>query len=104
MTQRPPTQRSQLTMGTTTITYLPDGFATLDPEIMFPGADWPAHPGHLHDGRLVLSFGSFLIRAAGRNILVDLGAGKADAGLPNVGQTKGGLLLNSLAPPLWAPC
>lgn len=97
MTQRPPAQRSQLTLGATTITYLPDGFSALDPEIMFPGADWSAHPGHLHDGRLVLSFGSFLIRTGGRNILVDLGAGQADADLPNVGRTQGGLLLDSLA-------
>jgi glyoxylase-like metal-dependent hydrolase (beta-lactamase superfamily II) len=96
MTRQSPTQRSQLTLGATTITYLPDGFAALDPEIFFPGTDWSAHPGHLHDGRLVLSFGSFLIRTAGRNILVDLAVGNADTDLPNVGHTEGGLLLDSL--------
>jgi glyoxylase-like metal-dependent hydrolase (beta-lactamase superfamily II) len=97
MTQPAPAPRSRLTLGATTITYLPDGFSALDPEVMFPGADWSAHPGHLRDGRLVLSFGSFLIRTAGHNILVDLGAGQADADLPGVGHTEGGLLLDSLA-------
>ena len=92
-----PARRCELSVGATSITYLPDGFATLDPEIMFPGADWSAHPGHLQDGRLVLSFGSFLIRTAGRNILVDLAVGKADADLPNVGHTQGGALLDCLA-------
>ncbi|WP_042431275.1 MBL fold metallo-hydrolase [Streptacidiphilus anmyonensis] len=90
-------QRSQLALGTTTITYLPDGFATLDPGTFFPGADWSAHPGHIHDGSLVLSFGSFLIRMPDRNILVDLAVGNADTDLPGVGHMQGGLLLDNLA-------
>jgi glyoxylase-like metal-dependent hydrolase (beta-lactamase superfamily II) len=88
---------ARLHLGGTTVTYLPDGFGLLTPEILFPGVDWAAHPGHLEDGQLALSFGSFLIRTAGRNILVDLAVGAASAELPGVGHTRGGALLDSLA-------
>ncbi|MGW7049776.1 MBL fold metallo-hydrolase [Streptomyces avermitilis] len=92
-----PAVRSQITIGGTTITYLPDGFGAHNPDVLFPGVDWTAHPGHLEDGQLVLSFGSFLIRAGDRRILVDLAVGKIDVDVPGVAQLKGGSLLQNLA-------
>ncbi|UOZ03450.1 MBL fold metallo-hydrolase [Amycolatopsis sp. WQ 127309] len=92
-----PARRAQITLGATTVTYLPDGFAELDPAKLFPAADWTAHPGHVDNGKLVLSLGSFLIRTAGRNILVDLGAGAVDLDHPTLGRLKSGALLEHLA-------
>lgn len=88
---------ARLQLGATSVTYLPDGVGLLNPETLFPGVDWAMYPGHLQDGHLALSFGSFLIRTAGRNILVDLGVGAASVELPGVGHTEGGALLESLA-------
>ncbi|MEU9285518.1 MBL fold metallo-hydrolase [Streptomyces sp. NPDC048275] len=59
--------------------------------------DWTTRPGYLEDGQLILSFGSFLIRAGGRRILVDLAVGKVDVDLPGVARLKGGSLLQNLA-------
>ncbi|MBG0850361.1 MBL fold metallo-hydrolase [Streptomyces spinoverrucosus] len=89
--------RSRITVGATTITYVPDGYGAHNPDVLFPGVDWTTRPGHLEDGRLVLSFGSFLIRAGDRKILVDLAAGKIDVDVPGVAQLKSGALLRSLA-------
>ncbi|WP_392838929.1 hypothetical protein [Streptomyces sp. LN500] len=71
-----PAKRSRITIGDTTITYLPDGFGAHNPDVLFLGVDWTTRPGHLQDGQLLLSFGSFLIRAGDRRVLVDLTVGK----------------------------
>ncbi|MFF4229661.1 hypothetical protein [Streptomyces sp. NPDC001820] len=47
-------KRSRITIGDTTVTYLPDGFGAHNPDVLFPGVDWTTHPGHLQDGQLVL--------------------------------------------------
>ncbi|MET7352225.1 MBL fold metallo-hydrolase [Streptomyces mirabilis] len=92
-----PAIRSRITIGETTITYLPDGFGAHNPDVLFPGVDWTTRPGFLEDGQLILSFGSFLIRAGDRRILVDLAVGKIDVDVPGVAQLKGGSLLRNLA-------
>ncbi|WP_405878409.1 MBL fold metallo-hydrolase [Streptomyces sp. NBC_01136] len=92
-----PAKRSQITIGATTITYLPDGFGAHNPDVLFPGVDWTTRPGHLEDGQLILSFGSFLIRAGDQRILVDLAVGKIDVNVPGIAHLKGGALLHNLA-------
>jgi hypothetical protein len=92
-----PAIRSRITIGGTTITYLPDGSGAHSPDVLFPGVDWTARPGHLEDGQLILSFGSFLIRAGDQKILVDLAVGKIDVDVPGVAHLKGGALLQNLA-------
>ncbi|MFJ3307491.1 MBL fold metallo-hydrolase [Streptomyces sp. NPDC086549] len=92
-----PATRSRITIGETTITYLPDGFGAHNPDVLFPGVDWTTRPGYLEEGQLLLSFGSFLIRARGRNILVDLAVGEIDVDVPGVARLKGGSLLRNLA-------
>ncbi|MGW2692805.1 MBL fold metallo-hydrolase [Streptomyces sp. NPDC001296] len=92
-----PAVRSRVTIGATTITYLPDGFGAHNPDVLFPGVDWTIRPGHLEDGQLVLSFGSFLVHAGDQRILVDLAIGKIDVDVPGVARLKGGSLLRNLA-------
>ncbi|MFE5008754.1 MBL fold metallo-hydrolase [Streptomyces sp. NPDC056696] len=87
----------RITVGETSIIYLADGYGVHNPDTMMPGVDWAAHPGVLEDGQLVLTFGSFLIRAAGHNVLVDLGLGDMDVNIPGFAHVKGGRLLESLA-------
>ncbi|MFJ3303799.1 hypothetical protein ACIPSA_11825 [Streptomyces sp. NPDC086549] len=70
-----PAIRSRVAVGDTSIAFLPDGSGAHNPDVLFPGVDWTTRPGYLEDGQLVLSFGSFLIRAGGRKILVDLVVG-----------------------------
>jgi hypothetical protein len=81
-----PAPRSQISLGATTITYLPDGEVHLDPAAAFPasGPDgWAAYAPYLDvDGRLPVSVGSFLIRSPAHRILVDLGLGRVDFGAP----------------------
>ncbi|WP_190174949.1 MBL fold metallo-hydrolase, partial [Streptomyces mirabilis] len=92
-----PTKRSRIAIGDTTITYLPDGFGAHNPDVLFPGVDWTTRPGHLQDGQLLLSFGSFLIRAGDQRVLVDLAVGKIDVDVPGVAHLEGGALLRNLA-------
>ncbi|MER5667865.1 MBL fold metallo-hydrolase [Streptomyces mirabilis] len=92
-----PAIRSRIAIGDTTITYLPDGFGAHNPDVLFPGVDWATRPGFLEDRQLILSFGSFLIRAGDQRILVDLAVGKIDVDVPGVAQLKGGALLRNLA-------
>ncbi|WP_217574216.1 MBL fold metallo-hydrolase, partial [Streptomyces sp. GbtcB7] len=92
-----PAIRSRITIGGTTITYLPDGFGAHNPDVPFPGVDWTTRPGFLEDGQLILSFGSFLICAGNQRILVDLAVGTIDVDVPGVAQLKGGSLLRNLA-------
>ncbi|MEV6025732.1 MBL fold metallo-hydrolase [Streptomyces sp. NPDC052036] len=87
----------RIAIGETSITYLADGHGVHNPDTMMPGVDWAAHPGSLEDGRLVLTFGSFLIRAGGQKILVDLALGDMDVDIPGLAHVTGGKLLQSLA-------
>jgi glyoxylase-like metal-dependent hydrolase (beta-lactamase superfamily II) len=92
-----PAARTQIAIGETTITYLPDGFGAHDPDVLFPGVDWTTRADYLEDGQLILSFGSFLIRAGGQRVLVDLAVGKIDVNVPGVARLKGGALVRNLA-------
>jgi glyoxylase-like metal-dependent hydrolase (beta-lactamase superfamily II) len=96
-----PAPRSQVTLGATTVTYLPDGEAHLDPAALFPisGPDgWAVYAPYLDgDGRLPISVGSFLIRTGTHRVLVDLGLGRVDFQVPGLGSFTGGALLDSLA-------
>jgi glyoxylase-like metal-dependent hydrolase (beta-lactamase superfamily II) len=96
-----PAPRSQVTFGTTTVTYLPDGEVHLDPAVLFPasGPDgWAAYAPYLDaDGRLPVSVGSFLIRTGAHRLLVDLGLGRVDFEVPKLASFTGGTLLASLA-------
>ncbi|MGW0730509.1 MBL fold metallo-hydrolase, partial [Streptomyces mirabilis] len=92
-----PAKLSRIAIGDTTITYLPDGFGAHNPDVLFPGVDWTTRPGHLQDGQLLLSFGSFLIRAGDQRVLVDLAVGKIDVDVPGVAHLEGGALLQNLA-------
>lgn len=93
-----PARRAQVRIGDVTVTYLPDGFGAHVPEAVFPGVDWTNRPGYLSDdGQVVLSFGSFLVRASGHNILVDLALGDLTADVPGIAHLEGGALLDNLA-------
>jgi glyoxylase-like metal-dependent hydrolase (beta-lactamase superfamily II) len=99
MTQ--PAARGLFEIGDTTITYLPDGEGRLDPAFFFPGSmpdGWATHSESLdRDGRFTVSIGSFLIRTARQNILVDLGLGQVDYTIGDVAAFRAGMLLDSLA-------
>jgi glyoxylase-like metal-dependent hydrolase (beta-lactamase superfamily II) len=96
-----PAPRSQVTLGATTVTYLPDGEVHLHPSVLFPasGPDgWAVYAPYLDsDGRLPVSVGSFLIRTGAHKILVDLGLGRVDFEVPGIASFTGGTLLDSLA-------
>ena len=96
-----PAPRSQVSVGTTTVTYLPDGEVHLDPAVLFPASapdGWSVYAPYLDaDGRLPISVGSFLIRTEAHRILVDLGLGAVDFEVPNLASFAGGKLLDSLA-------
>ena len=95
-----PAPRSQVSVGTTTVTYLPDGEVHLDPAVLFPASapdGWSVSPYLDADGRLPISVGSFLIRTEAHRILVDLGLGAVDLEVPNLASFAGGKLLDSLA-------
>jgi len=92
--------RHRVQIGTTTVTYLPDGAVHADPEALFPATtaqDWTPH-GHLLDsnGWLTASVGSFLVRNDSGTALVDLGLGRVSFEVPGVAAYEGGLLLTSL--------
>ncbi len=93
--------RTRITLGTTTVTYLPDGEAHLDPAVLFPasGPDgWAAHAPYLDAGGLLpVSIGSFLVDTGAHRVLVDLGLGAVDFEVPRIGSFTGGALLESLA-------
>lgn len=96
-----PAPRSQVSIGTTTVTYLPDGEVHLEPGVLFPasGPDgWSAYAPYLDaDGRLPISVGSFLVRTGAHRMLVDLGLGAVDFEVPGLASFTGGRLLESLA-------
>jgi glyoxylase-like metal-dependent hydrolase (beta-lactamase superfamily II) len=96
-----PAQKSRLAIGGTTVTYLPDGEAHLNPEVLFPASapdGWAVYAPYLDaDGRLPVSIGTFLIRTPEHRVLVDLGLGAVDFEIPGMGSFIGGRLLHSLA-------
>ena len=96
-----PAPRAQIQVGTTTVTYLPDGFGWLNPAVVFPASQpdgWATYGEFLdEDGRFPVSIGSFLIRTDGQTLLVDLGLGAVDFEVPGVATFKGGRLIDSLA-------
>jgi glyoxylase-like metal-dependent hydrolase (beta-lactamase superfamily II) len=93
--------RTQVTVGSTTVTYLPDGEVHLDPTVFFPASapdGWSAYAPYLDDdGRLPISVGSFLVQTPEHRLLVDLGLGAVDFEIPGMGSFTGGRLLDSLA-------
>jgi glyoxylase-like metal-dependent hydrolase (beta-lactamase superfamily II) len=93
--------RSQVRLGSTTVTYLPDGEVHLEPTVLFPASHpdgWAAYAPYLdEDGRLPVSVGSFLVRTGHHNVLIDLGLGAVDFEVPGMGTFRGGRLLDSLA-------
>lgn len=95
-----PAPRSQVTLGGTTVTYLPDGHARLEPTVLFPKSGptgWAAYAAYLdRDGRLPVSVGSFLVRTSEHRILIDLGLGRVAFDVPGVASFASGRLLDSL--------
>ncbi|MGV4980909.1 MBL fold metallo-hydrolase [Streptomyces sp. NRAIS4] len=100
-------ERSQASIGATTVTYLPDGEGWLDAASVFPDSrtvDWAPYADFLdHRGRFPVSIGSFLIRTGDRAILADLGLGVVDFEVPGFASFTGGRLLESLAEEGLAP-
>lgn len=96
-----PAGRAEIAVGSTRITYLPDGHGRLDPGVLFPASQpdgWATHAAYLdEDGWFPVSIGSFLIRTADRVVLVDLGLGEVEFAVPDVSSFRGGRLLDSLA-------
>jgi glyoxylase-like metal-dependent hydrolase (beta-lactamase superfamily II) len=92
--------RAQVDIGSTSITFLPDGEVHLEPAVLFPPSGeggWGAYAPYLDgDGRLPVSVGSFLIHTGQHRVLVDLGLGAVDFEVPGLGAFRGGRLLDSL--------
>jgi glyoxylase-like metal-dependent hydrolase (beta-lactamase superfamily II) len=86
MTPMPP-----IAVGDLAIQPVLDGTAYLGTDL-FTGSDWSDH-GHLlaEDGRLHVPVGAFVVRSAGRTVLLDAGVGRVDDD-----EFIGGLLLESL--------
>ncbi|MGW6916899.1 MBL fold metallo-hydrolase [Kitasatospora sp. NPDC054939] len=103
-----PSPRARLTVGGTSVTYLPDGHGRIEPAAFFPGSapdGWATHGAHLDaDGRFTVSIGSFLVRTAdGRAVLVDLGLGDVEFAIPGLAAFRGGNLPAALAAEGLAP-
>lgn len=96
-----PASRAQISIGATTVTYLPDGHGWINPAVFFPASvpdGWAMHAEYLDArGWFPVSVGSFLIRTAGRSLLVDLGLGEVDYVLEGAAEFRGGALPASLA-------
>lgn len=98
-----PAVGQSLTLGDTTLTYIPDGYATLDARMLLPEAGddfWSQHAEHLDaDGRLTASVGGLLVERDGRALLIDAGAGPLTVGPPlnTYGVVSGGALPANLA-------
>ncbi|ALG11933.1 MBL fold metallo-hydrolase [Kibdelosporangium phytohabitans] len=99
-----PASRAQVRIGDTTVTYLPDGHAWLNPAVFFPSSDWATHAAHLDErGWFPVSIGSFLVRTPDRAVLVDLGLGPVEFTLPDTAEFRGGGLIDALAAENLAP-
>ena len=92
-----------LTLGDTTLTYVPDGQATLNARMLLPEPTedfWAQHADHLDEGgHLVASVGALLVERDGRALLIDAGVGPITVGPPlnTYGVVTGGALLDNLA-------
>ncbi len=89
-----------LTIGTTRVTYLPDGEFYIPPIVSFPDTtltDWQSY-AHLllPDGRIVGSVGAHVIQAGSQTILVDAGNGPRTIDQNEI-FLSGGELLHNLA-------
>jgi glyoxylase-like metal-dependent hydrolase (beta-lactamase superfamily II) len=101
--RRPAGIRS-LTIGDTTVSYVPDGAVQLAPRAWLPDASdevWGEHRDHLDDsGNLVASIGGLLVERGDRALLIDAGFGPesvpAQPGNAH-GAIHGGALLDNLA-------
>ncbi|WP_028938086.1 MBL fold metallo-hydrolase [Pseudonocardia spinosispora] len=101
---RRPAGLQTLTLGDTTLTYVPDGVVELVPRRWLPDTTdevWRAHPEYLSEsGNLVASIGGLLVERDGRALLIDAGLGPetitAEPDSP-VGAGHGGALLDNLA-------
>lgn len=96
-----PAALESIEVGDIQITYLPDGDASVSAAALFPTGTpelWDTHRELFDaDGKLLLTLGSFLIRTAGRNVLVDLGFGPHSVEFPAAdGVFRSGGLLTSL--------
>ncbi|TQM35340.1 MBL fold metallo-hydrolase [Pseudonocardia cypriaca] len=93
-----------LTIGDTTVSYVPDGAVQLAPRAWLPDTTdetWGEHPEYLDDsGNLVASIGGLLVERGDRALLIDAGFGPqavpAQPGNPH-GAIHGGALLDNLA-------
>ena len=97
-----PAPHARLTVGATTVTFLPDGYGRINPAAFLPNSvpdGWATHGSHLdQDGWFTVSIGSFLIRTPdARSLLVDLGLGRVEFTVPEVADFHGGALLDALA-------
>jgi glyoxylase-like metal-dependent hydrolase (beta-lactamase superfamily II) len=95
-----PASRAQVSIGSTSVTFLPDGAGWLNPAVLFPASQpdgWAMHAEYLEGGRFPVSIGSFLLRTPHQSVLVDLGLGVVDFEIPDVASFRGGRLLDSLA-------
>lgn len=68
----------RLPCGKYSLFAIEDGFFFREPDEMFPEAGdgfWARHPGWLHDGRLRLSLGCFLLTDGHDSVMIDTGMG-----------------------------
>jgi glyoxylase-like metal-dependent hydrolase (beta-lactamase superfamily II) len=101
---RRPSGIRSLTIGDTTLSYVPDGAVQLSPRGWLPGTTdevWAKHREYLDDsGHLVAGIGGLLVERGGRALLIDAGFGPqavpAQPGNPH-GAIDGGALLDNLA-------
>jgi glyoxylase-like metal-dependent hydrolase (beta-lactamase superfamily II) len=101
---RRPSGIRSLTIGDTTLSYVPDGAVQLSPRGWLPDTTdevWATHPEYLDDsGNLVAGIGGLLVERGGRALLIDAGFGPqavpARPGNPH-GAIHGGALLENLA-------
>ena len=100
MTTAPPAPLQTIHVGDIDVTYLPDGEGHFVPTQMFPASDAEAWENHRRwldeDGRVVTTIGAFLIRSAGRAVVVDLGIGATEMDIPDFAWVRSGRLLESL--------
>jgi glyoxylase-like metal-dependent hydrolase (beta-lactamase superfamily II) len=97
---------SSLTIGSVTVTYLPDGIHRVEAPSHYPDSPdriWGRHPEVIDaEGLLVMSVGSVLIRTPRHNVLVDIGFGPQAIDISELtdgrfrGDLIGGRLLDSL--------
>jgi glyoxylase-like metal-dependent hydrolase (beta-lactamase superfamily II) len=100
MAAQPAAQHS-IDVGDIRLTYLPDGEGHLVPTGALPDSTeeaWQqAHQQLLDDnGRVVTTFGGFLVETGDRKVIVDLGFGDQSAEFPDFATLKGGRFLDSL--------